>query len=124
MSTHVDRNDRLGVWSNSSLGELGIQAVGVWANVNQHRKRIREQNGARRRDEGKVGNDNLVSGLESDSRHRNFESGGSICDREPVTGVMKTRESFLELQSFGAGRTPPDPSFQYGVQSPALGVVE
>src|SRR5579859_2832219 len=120
MSAHVDGDDGLGPRSDSGFGQRRIEIVALRIDINKHGKRIGEEHGASGGDEGEVRNDDLVTVIDSERSHGDFERGGAVGDGEAVLGAVIFRKGLLEFEGFGAGSAPPDAAFENFLQGAAL----
>ena len=117
MSAHMHRDDRLRSWSNRIFDQVGIDAIGFGINIDQYRKCIRKQNGARGSDEREVRHNYLVTGGNAKTGHSDFQSCGSVSNCEPVASSVKLGKGAFELQRLGSRRPPPDSALQNFLQS-------
>lgn len=67
MPAHVHRDDRLRSRSDCGFHLIEIDAVRIWKNIDHDWQRSREQNGAGRRDESEIRNNDLVAGADVES---------------------------------------------------------
>ena len=124
MASHVDGNNGFGAGSNCGGGCLRIEAVSVWEHVNQDRQRVGKQHGAGSGNEGEIGNDDFIAGIDSERCHGHFQGGGAIGDRYAVANTMKVSKCLFEFQGFSSRGSPPDAAFQNFSQSIAFSVIE